>query len=62
MFSGSQQAYNRKAWMKEKAAAEVIRYPFRDTERQVLHDPPGHIFEVTYVSFNKEAGTSLWGL
>jgi len=31
-------------------------------EGQVPQDPPTHIFEVTSVSFNKEAGTSLWGL
>lgn len=45
--------------MKGKAAAEEVWYPSRDTEGQVPHDPPGHIFEVTSVSFNKEAGTSL---
>lgn len=49
--------------MKEKAAAaEGVWYLLRDMEEQVPHDPPGHIFEVTSVSCNKEAGTSLWGL
>lgn len=62
MFGGSQQAYSRKARMKEKAPAEEVWYPFRDTEGQVPYDPPGHIFEVTSVSFNKEAGISLWGV
>lgn len=47
--------------LKEQAAAAEVCYPFRDTEGQVPHDPPGHIFEVTSVSFNKEAGISLWG-
>lgn len=61
MVDGSQQPYNRKAWMKQKAAAKEVWYSFRDTEGQVPHDPPGHIFEVTSVSLNREAGISLCG-
>lgn len=47
-------------WRKEQQQRSDI--PSGTQRDRSPHDPPGHIFEVTTVSFYKQAGTSLWGL